>query len=310
MKIITPVLAALVAAAILAAGAATAARPSAYTIPGNAVFPEGIGYRLGTDKFYVGSTTDGTIFEGRLSRAAMGRFLPGGADGRTTAIGMKVDSKGRLYVAGGGTGTVWVYDLATRNLIRKFASGFSGAQFLNDLVIAKNGDAFVTDSLRPMLYRIPAGEVQAAGPGVLEPWLDLTSTPIVYESGFNLNGILAAQEGKYLVVVQGNTGKLFRIQIATKTIVQIDLAGQTVMGDGLWLRGRTIYAVARPHIVEIHMADSLASGKVTSRTLNSSLAFPTTLAIARGRMLVVNSQFDKRSGTPQLPFTVSSIKVP
>jgi sugar lactone lactonase YvrE len=78
----------------------------------------------------------------------MSPFLAGGADGRTTAIGMKVDRQGRLFVAGGGTGAVWVYDTKTRTLIRKFESGFSGQQFLNDLVIAPNGDVFVTDSMR------------------------------------------------------------------------------------------------------------------------------------------------------------------
>jgi hypothetical protein len=310
MKKLTLALAAI-AAAVLATGAATAPRPSSYTIPGNAVFPEGIAYQDGTNRFYVGSTTDGTIFRGRLPRRPMSSFLPGGADGRTTAIGMKVANPGRLFIAGGGTGAVWVYETKARKLIRKFESGFSGQQFLNDLVIAKNGDVFVTDSFRPVLYRIPAAAVvSSATPGALEAWLDFTSTPLVYQPGFNLNGIVATQDGKYLVVVQSNTGKLFRIEVATKKVVPIDLAGQTVMGDGLWLRGRTLFAVAGPSIAKIRLSGGLGSGEVTSRTSPASLAFPTTLAIARGRMLVVNSQFDKRAGSPVLPFTVSSIDVP
>jgi hypothetical protein len=302
---------AAIAAAVLTTAAATAPRPSTYTIPGNAVFPEGIAYQEGTDRFYVGSTTDGTIFRGKLPRRPMSSFLPGGADGRTTALGMKVGSPERLFIAGGGTGAVWVYDTKTRRLIRKFESGFAGQQFLNDLVIAKSGDVFVTDSNRPVLYRIPAAAVvRSASPGALEAWLDFTSTTLVYEAGFNLNGIVATQDGKYLVVVQSNTGKLFRIEIATKTVAPIDLAGQPVMGDGLWLRGRTLFAVARPSIVKIRLSGGLGSGEVISRTSPGSLAFPTTLAIARGRMLVVNSQFDKRAGSPVLPFTVSSIEVP
>jgi Cu-Zn family superoxide dismutase len=179
------------------------------------------------------------------------------------------------------------------------------------LVIAKNGDVFVTDSLRPVLYRIPAGAVvPSATTGSLEVWLDFTSTPLVYQSGFNLNGIVASSNGKYLVVVQSNTGKLFRIEIATKRVVPIDLGGEAVNGDGLWLQGRTLFAVARPNIVTLRMSGDLTRGRVVSRTTPPTLAFPTTIAIARGRMLVVNSQFDKRGGTPVLPFTVSSIKVP
>jgi hypothetical protein len=125
-----------------------------------------------------------------------------------------------------------------------------------------------------------------------------------------VNGIVATADGKYLVLVQSSTGKLFRIDTATKAVVAVDLGGELVMGDGLWLRGRTLFAVARPSIVEVRLSGDLKSGKVTERVTPGSLAFPTTIAIARGRMLVVNSQFDKQGGTPVLPFTVSSIKVP
>jgi Cu-Zn family superoxide dismutase len=43
---------------------------------------------------------------------------------------------------------------------------------------------------------------------------------------------------------------------------------------------------------------------------DKTFMFPTTAALAKGRLLVVNSQFDKRGGTPDLPFTVSSVKRP
>jgi Cu-Zn family superoxide dismutase len=38
--------------------------------------------------------------------------------------------------------------------------------------------------------------------------------------------------------------------------------------------------------------------------------FPTTAARAGKRLLVVNSQFDKRGGTPVLPFTVAAVRRP
>jgi Cu-Zn family superoxide dismutase len=54
------------------------------------------------------------------------------------------------------------------------------------------------------------------------------------------------------------------------------------------------------------------AGNVISRTGDPTLRFPTTIDFARGRLLVVNSQFDKRGPglTPELPFTVSSIPLP
>ena len=84
-----------------------------YTLPGAAVFPEGVTARGRT--FYVSSTTDGTIFRGRLDRPAAEVFLPGNQDGRTTAVGLEA-ARGWLFVAGGATGQVFVYDLGTRGL--------------------------------------------------------------------------------------------------------------------------------------------------------------------------------------------------
>jgi hypothetical protein len=45
---------------------------------------------------------------------------------------------------------------------------------------------------------------------------------------------------------------------------------------------------------------------------DASLRFPTTIALNGGRLLVVNSQFDKQGPglTPELPFTVSSVVIP
>jgi sugar lactone lactonase YvrE len=301
--------AALATAVLFASAAGSTPRPDSYVLPGDQVFPEGIAYDEGTGNFYVGSTTDGTVFRGHVKDPAAQVFLAPGRDGRTTAIGMKVDGQGRLYIAGGDTGLVFVYDTSSGAFIRRFTTGFGGAQFLNDLAIVK-GDAFVTDSLRPVLYRVPEEAVVAgATQGTLDPWLDFTGTALVYQPGFNLNGIVASEDGRYLIVAQSNTGKLFRITIATKQVEEIVLNEQ-VSADGLWLRGRTLFAVARPDIAKVQLSGDLTSGQVVSRTLDPSLRFPTTIAIARGRLLVVNSQFDKRGGTPELPFTVSSIAVP
>jgi Cu-Zn family superoxide dismutase len=157
-----------------------------------------------------------------------------------------------------------------------------------------------------------ASIIPSAAPAALEPWLDLTGTPIQYTARFNVNGIVASPDGKYLVVSQSNTGELFRIDLATKAVVQIDLGGEAVNGDGIELLGRTLYAVAGGQIVKVALAGDLSSGEVVSRTGDPLFSSPTTIAIARGRLLVVNSQFDRLFGglPPELPFTVSSIPIP
>jgi sugar lactone lactonase YvrE len=228
-----------------------------------------------------------------------------------STIGLELDDEGRLYAAGGSTGTARVYDAATGTLLRVFTSGAGG--FMNDLAVAKTGDVFVTDSFRPVLWRIPAEAVFPSATSVpLEPWLDLTGTPFQYTDGFNANGIVATPDGKDLVVSQANTGELFRIDLATKEVLQIDLGGEAVNGDGIELRGRTLYAVASGQIAKVALAGDFSSGEVISRTGDPSFDSPTTIAIARGRLLVVNSQFDRLFAglPPELPFTVSSIPIP
>ena len=207
-------------------------RPTRYILPGDVVFPEGIAFQPSTNDFFVSSTTDGTIFRGDIRKKSARVFLPAGADGRTIATGMKVDSEGRLFISGASSGKIFIYDTKTGDLISKFADDLQST-FINDVAIAPNGAAYFTDSLSPFLYRVAAND---EGRFTFKRWIDFTGTPLVYQPGFNLNGIVATPNGKYLIVVQSNTGKLFRITIATKEIVEIDLSGTTLTnGDGLLL---------------------------------------------------------------------------
>src|SRR4051794_40516059 len=92
--------------------------------------------------FYVGATATGAIYRGRLGDPTVHTFIPGVA-GRA-AVGMKV-ARHSLYVAGGPTGKVFVYDLRSPSAPpRTFDTGTGG--FLNDLVVTGRGDVYVTDS--------------------------------------------------------------------------------------------------------------------------------------------------------------------
>ena len=313
--------AALVALTLpLGAAGASAAKPKdgrkapkgkasfTYALPGERVFPEGIA--VAGRRYYVSSTTDGTIFRGSLKGRAAEVFLPGGADGRTTAVGVKVDREGRLYVAGGATGSIFVYDTRTRRLIRRFDTGTGG--FLNDIAIARDGTAYATDSQRPFLFRIPESDVQA-GTGDTVALAPFVNQYAGFGPGFNANGIVALDPDT-LIYVDSTPGTLYRVDVPTGTVQAIDLGGASVAGgDGLALKGRRLYVVrnAAERVVQIRLAGDLRSGRIRSETTDPTFAFPTTAALAKGRLLVVNSQFDKRSsGQAPEPFTVSSIKRP
>jgi len=167
-----------------------------YTIPGNAVFPEGIAVekRSADDddddsakSFFVSSTTDGTIFKGSIKGRTLAPFAPGGADGRTTATGLAV-GKGRLFVAGAGTGKAFVLSTTDGSTLKVLDSKPpSSDTFINDVTLA-SGYAYFTDSRRPVILR---ASTRGGTIGELEPWLDLTGTPFVYQTGFNANGIVS-----------------------------------------------------------------------------------------------------------------------
>jgi Cu-Zn family superoxide dismutase len=277
------------------------------------VYPEGIAYDQRTGTVYVTSTTDGTVFRGDVRGDALAPFLAGGADGRTTAIGVAVDERRqRLFVAGGATGRVFVYDARTGALLAVLQAA-AGDTFINDVAVAPDGTAYVTDSRRPVIYRVVE---DGAGGFRLGAPIDLAGTAVVYGAGFNLNGIEVTPDGRYLFTVQSNTGKLFRVDTRTGAVAEVDLGGETLRaGDGLLLRGATLYAVQNQLgvIAEVRLAGfgpGAPTGRVVARRGDPSFRFPTTVEEARGRLLVVNSQFDRRGapGGPELPFTVSVVK--
>ncbi|GIG19874.1 hypothetical protein Cch01nite_05980 [Cellulomonas chitinilytica] len=327
MRAHRPVRAALVAATALLLLGATAPVATAHdkpTLPtsyvldpaGQAaadVFPEGIAAH--GDTFYVGSTTDGTVYRGDLRSPTATPFLPGGADGRTSAVGMKVDGR-TLFVAGGGTGLVLAYDVRTRELVGSWQVAPTGAPtFLNDIAIGPRGDVYVTDSLRPYLYRIDARERRTDGVETLPVLVDFTGTALQYTTGFNVNGIVVSRDGRYAVLAQSNTATLFRVRLADRSVSAVDLGGQTVAGDGLVLDGRTLYAVERQgdvgYVVTISLDRSLLRGTVVARTTDATFDDPTTAALSGRSLLVVNSQFGERAaGEAPGPFTVSRVPVP
>jgi sugar lactone lactonase YvrE len=302
-----------VAVALVATPAADAKRTTTYTLPGgDQTFPEGIGFD-GRRHFYVSATGDGTIFRGQLNRRAAQVWLPGGADGRTTAVGVNA-TRDRVYVAGGATGFVWVYDARSRRLLRRFETGSGG--FLNDIAVTGAGDAYVTDSFRPVLWRVSDAAIdRGRGDSVAaERFIEL-GPEAGYGPGFNWNGI-EASSNRRLVAVHSGAGRLFRIDTGTKGVAAIDSGTVDLTnGDGLAVRGRLLYVVRNQQatIVRLRLSHSLSRATEFGAPItDATFAYPTTAAFAGGPLLVVNSQFDRRSaGLPgRLPFTVSSVPHP
>lgn len=176
------------------------------------------------------------------------------------------------------------------------------------MTVTPNGDAYFTDSLTPVLYRVPEAAVRRASATVAAPerFLDFTGTAVVFQAGFNLNGIWTDAGGHQLVTIQSNTGKLFRIGVADRSVAEIPVAGGPLTnGDGILLAGPVLFVARNSNelIVTVALDRRLRSGRVVAQFTDEALHFPTTLALAGSRLLVNNSQFDRQGPglTPELP---------
>jgi sugar lactone lactonase YvrE len=279
---------AAVALAPAAAGAGTF--PDTIRLP-DGFQPEGIAAGRGTS-LYVGSIPTGAVWKGD-ARTGDGAVLVPGRPGERNAIGIKVDRRNRLFVAGGPTGKAFVYDAGSGADLASYQLAPAGvATFVNDVAVTRKA-VYFTDSLNQQLYVVPLGHHgRLPGRGAVRT-LPLTGD-LVFQTGFNLNGIAAAKGGRVLVVVQSNTGKLFTVNPRTGVTDEIELGTDTVTnGDGLLLFGRHLFVVRNQLnlIAVVKLSGSLSSGRVVAELTDPDFDVPTTIAFQAGRLYAVNARF-------------------
>jgi sugar lactone lactonase YvrE len=281
----------------LAAPAAAGHRyPETIPLP-NGWQPEGIATGKG-NSFYSGSRATGAIFKGDL-KSGRGDVLVdpwGGA-----ALGMKVDDRNRLFVAGGGTGTASVYNARSGKLLERYTLA-SAPTFVNDVIVTERA-AYFTDSLKRQLYVLDLGRHGRLpdDPRTLELKGDLELEPT---GGFELNGIEAAK--RRLIAVHSARGKLFAIDARDGDTDLIALKGGDVAnGDGLLLDDRTLYVVQNQlnQIAVVRLDRDLDEGEITGRLTDSDFDVPTTIAEGGGFLWAVNARFS----TPPTPDTTYNV---
>jgi len=285
------------------------------------VYPESVTVDQSSGTFYVGSVKEGTIYKGKIAQPSLEVFSPGGADGRTIATGMFF-ANDRLVVVGRQTGLIFVYNTKNGRLISKLDNGLrTGQTFLNDTTFAPDGNAYATDSVNPVLYRVAPTRT---GQYELQEFLKFDGTPVVYVNapgaeGINVNGIVATADGRYLIIGKRNENRLFRVDLKSREIVPVNMpAGMLNTPDGLFLQGDMLYVAQNiPKSIAVVKLSFDFSQAELERTINHpTFAFPTSVARYKNRLLVVSSQFDTAgspaavSGTqpPVVPFWVTEIR--
>lgn len=283
--------------------------PDTYVVSEEPGFqPEGIEVTP-NGTIYVSSFGNGDVLRGHVTSTRFERFASGAAAGRAQALGLHADSHGRLYVAGKTQLDVYSADGSLLTTLRP-ESGPVGEPYLNDLVITPHA-VYVTDSTNAVVWRATLGD----DVGALERWFDArTVVPGFPPEFMYLNGIDASEDGQTLLVSSQGLEALIRIDVAGRSGELVDMGGHSFGPDGIELRGSTLYAVlnyAAPGgaqgVYVAELDETLRHGQVIASAAEG-FATPTTLAVTRGRVLVVNSQIDDGAGTP--PYTISAVDDP
>ncbi len=241
---------------------------------------EGEGIELGKGhEFFVGgnsfsslfgpfpvSELAGAIYKGNLRTGVGGLLvLPTGK----SASGLSYDPRTDYLYAATGYGDftdmgVTVYDASSGDVITEIT--FGDGIVINDCLVTRTG-VYCTDSFNPDLYKV-----------VLEKGGRLPSTPEVEVipmdgfvmdytfPGFNANGLVGDFDGKQLVIVNISSGVLYRVDTASGEASPIEIEGAEQLfpdGDGLYLKGRTLYILQNffNKIAVVQLSGDLSGGE-------------------------------------------------
>ncbi|KUM71441.1 SMP-30/gluconolactonase/LRE family protein [Streptomyces curacoi] len=301
------------AGAVLAGSAGTsaaAAERTAKTPPTVIHLPDGFrpeGITIGGGPYaYLGSLGDGSIYRADLRTGEGGILSPGPG---TPSVGLKLDHRGRLFVAGRGQGAR-VVDARTGRILASYVLTTATPTFANDVFLTPR-TAWFTDSFQPVLYALPLGR-NGELPDADEVVKITLSGDWSQVSGevVNANGITRTPDGSALLVVQSGVGGLHRVNPRTGVTRLVDLgdAAPLTNGDGLLLLGRTLYVVQnRQNAIDVfELAADGRSGVFRRRVTDPRFDVPTTVAAYRGRLYLPNARFTT-TPTPQTTYDVISV---
>lgn len=278
--------------------------PDAVTFAQAGLYPEGTQYDDQRGLFLVSSETAGRI--GQVTD--MGSYSVFADDPLlVSSVGLRLDAaRNRLLVAVSDPGynpartsaatqgklaALAIFNSSTGTRISYVDLGASAgttypAHFANDIAVDGVGNAYITDSFAPLIYRVDA---QGAATRFLE------NAALAAPAGkFGLNGIVYHPSG-YLLVAKSDEGKLLKIPITTVagtttivpgaiTTVTLPAALSLSGADGLQLTNNTTLLVvcnAQGKVYRLTTSDDFASvtnAAGTAGVVSTGAVYPTTLA--------------------------------
>ena len=268
-----------------------ATSPAKITVPQRALSPEGIQYDEANQRFIVSSRTQGRLGTVRDDST----YTQLADDPRlVSTIGLNLDaSRQRLLAAVSDIGVNTTR--STPTTLRKLAAlaifnPSSGAllnyvdlgalrptqaHFANDIAVDAQGNAYITDSLSPIIYKVDAA-------GVATVFLE--NSQLSGGTGFGLNGIVYHPDG-YLLTAKTSDGTLYKVPLANPTGFTTVTSSQSLVGaDGLLLLDNTtllVVAGSQSTVFRLTTTDAWATTRATGSFATGAVS-PTTITRRNG----------------------------
>lgn len=259
------------------------------------LYPEDVEWDGRRGRFLVSSVSRGLVSvvedDGHLRALTDGQNIK-------SAIGIHLDpARNRLLVAGAdfsalsnpkikGEAKLAIYNLTTgkrERLVDLAALHLQGRHLANDVTLDARGNAYITDSFSPLIYRVtPGGQASV-----------FLNDPRLESRELNLNGI-AYHPGGFLLVAVGSRKALYRIPINAPNALTRVRMPEPIFADSLTFRSKTHLIVAvpfAPGIVELSSDDDWHSARVVGRVATSKAATTTSATLRAGAVYGLNSHF-------------------
>ncbi|CAN6803643.1 unnamed protein product [Brassica oleracea] len=259
------------------------------------LYPEGLTWDPSGQHFVVGSLHSRTIHSvsdaGVVQTIISDPYLPENA----TILGLAVDSSKRRLLAGIHCAppllpcsALAAYDLRSGGR-RIFLSPLPSLDsedtvrdIANDVAVDYEGNAYVTNSAKNFIWKVDRDGVAS----VFSTSPLFSSQPVAADADASfrdcgLNGIVYNSKG-YLLVVQSNTGKMFKVDEETGTARLVLLNRDLVAADGMARRRRdgTVVVVSQKKIWFLKSQDSWGEGVVYDEVELDVEGFATAVTVA------------------------------
>ncbi|KAI5381746.1 hypothetical protein KIW84_UN0466 [Lathyrus oleraceus] len=176
------------------------------------------------------------------------------------------------------------YDLKSGNRLFLSPLPTDEEALANNVAVDYNGNAYVTNSIGNYIWKVNVkGEASifSKSPRFTEHPVD-RDTPYSY---IGLNGIAYVSSGDYLLVVQSNTGKVFKVDADDGTARHVLLNEDLTRPDGVVFRSDGVVLVVSPQANKLWLLKSnngWGEGVVYDKIDLESEGYPTSV-VSRGR---------------------------